>query len=67
MILKVSFSLEFFVSIVAKGVGVLEMSFFFKSQVFFDFRAQVFELREETQGVATGVHGTKVRTWNMQG
>ena len=29
---------------------------FLKSQVFLDFRAQVFELSEETQGVATGVH-----------
>ena len=40
---------------------------FFKSQVFLYFRAQVFELSEETQGVVTGVHGTHVRTWKMQG
>ena len=36
------------------------MSFFFKSQVFSYFRAQVFELSEETQGVVTGVHGMHV-------
>ena len=60
MSLKVSFSCYFFVSRFLRRVSEFWKFPFFKSQVLLDsMRAQVVE---EMQGVATGVHGTHVRT-----